>query len=233
MHLAVSRNEKWLFSCGIKDKIVKWDIKTYEVLGTIPKENYGSLRIIFSEKLNLLFSTGQDTMVHAWNGTTCIEEYRLKGHNFGILCIDINQNSTRLFTGSDDHKIKVWDLDARIEKMELVGHTDCVKSMKSVDGGRYLISISLSDMVLWSLVSEVLIYRVKYGCQRFLALNPNDDFEVSYSHLNRLIRFDARRSIFKDKNNSLKFWIFRKFLKAKEGTRTKLLPYLRNYVFLP
>ena len=68
-----------------------------------------------------------------------------------------------------------------------------VKSIKVIDNNRFLVSQGMSDMCVWSLESKALIYRLEFGCQRFMAQNPGNQFEVAYSHLSSLIKFDIRR----------------------------------------
>ena len=75
MHQIVSKDERFLYSVGVKEKIVKWDIQARTFLAEVPKKEYGSLRVAFAQTTNILYSSGQDNIIHAWDGNTLLEKF--------------------------------------------------------------------------------------------------------------------------------------------------------------
>ncbi|MHA2339144.1 MAG: WD40 repeat domain-containing protein, partial [Candidatus Hodarchaeales archaeon] len=114
---------------GSEDRSIKiWDIKTGELLRTIPFTTNFAENLLILDYNNYLISGGRDTLIRIWDYKTGKQIGTIKGHYDEIRSIIELPDEKLIASGSDDGTVRVFDIDKMQEVQVLEGHTSFVTS---------------------------------------------------------------------------------------------------------
>lgn len=114
------------------------------------------------------FVTGSgDNTVRLWKGRKCL--FTLDGHSDSVraVCACVFNKAECIVSGSHDRSIKIWNIDAGKCVKTLKGHDGCVTSVCVSRCGKWLISASLFELLMWKLDSNESEVVRKFECHTF------------------------------------------------------------------
>ncbi|OMO51098.1 hypothetical protein COLO4_37813 [Corchorus olitorius] len=169
--LALSPDDKLLFSAGRSRQIKVWELETLKCLRSWKGHDDSVMGMACHGSGGLLATSGADRKVLVWDVDGGFCTHYFKGHKGVVTSImfhpDVNKNL--LFSGSDDATVRIWDLTKECVKKcvaTLEKHFSAVSSMAISEDGWTLLTAGRDKVViLWDLhdyrcKSTVPIYEV-------------------------------------------------------------------------
>lgn len=152
--LALSPDDKLLFSSGHSREIRVWDLSTLKCLRSWKGHDGPAIGMACHPSGGLLATAGADRKVLVWDVDGGFCTHYFKGHKGVVSSIlfhpDIDKSL--LFSGSDDATVRVWDLLAKKCVATLDKHFSTVTSMAISSDGLTLLSAGRDKVVnLWDL----------------------------------------------------------------------------------
>ncbi|CAM9108137.1 unnamed protein product [Choristocarpus tenellus] len=192
--VALSPDDKTVFSGSKDNSIVRWDVETGKRTlvrprwrklpgGTVPDVKAHSnevLALAVSGDGRYLVSGGRDRLVHVWDCRTdeLVESFR--GHQDAVSTLAFRSNSLALFSGSHDRCVKHWDLNEMGYVETMFGHQseinaiDACHKERAVTGGRD------RTVRLWKVLEDShLVFRPVGGGSIDCVSMLNDDWFVT------------------------------------------------------
>jgi len=144
--IAVSRDSRYIVSCGKDGSVVKYDLKENKKVGTIKNskdvknDHRGHiLAIAISPDDRYLVTGGIDKVIKVWKFDTLEFFKNLGDHRAPITSLVFRQSSVlEMFSGSMDRTIKVWNLDQMGFVDVMFGHQDGVCQLDMLSKPRVL-----------------------------------------------------------------------------------------------
>lgn len=137
----------------------------------------------------------------------CIKLFR--DHSQDVLGVAWSPDSTKLASCSVDNKVIIWDVLSQTKKTELLGHETIVKGVAWDPIGRFLVSQTSSEVIVWETSGWKLCKRItgpfKEGSSDSLFLRPDwapdgsSFLAVNSLHGSRYTSVMFNREEFKDK----------------------------------
>ncbi|PQM41217.1 transducin beta-like protein 3 [Prunus yedoensis var. nudiflora] len=152
--LALSPDDKLLFSSGHSRQIRIWDLATFKCVRSWKGHDGPVMGMACHPSGGLLATAGADRKVLVWDvdGSFCTHYF--KGHKGVVSSVLFHPDPTKslLFSASDDTTVHVWDLLAKKCVATLNGHHSTVTSMALSEDGRTLLTAGRDKVViLWDL----------------------------------------------------------------------------------
>lgn len=170
--LAVSSDNKYLYSGSADQTICQWSLETGELLHTLCGHIHAIFCLVLSPDNKYLYSGSYDENIRQWdvgdeptespltNPTTKKSLRVLYGHTGGVMSLARSSDNRYLFSGSGDTTICQWSIDDMplnsstecTAVQTLYGHTRSVTSLVISSDNKYLYSGS-SDCTIrqWSI----------------------------------------------------------------------------------
>ncbi|KAK8542849.1 hypothetical protein V6N12_015427 [Hibiscus sabdariffa] len=152
--LALSPNDKLLFSAGHSRQIKVWDLDTFKCLRSWKGHDGPVMGMACHGSGGLLATAGADRKVLVWDVDGGFCTHYFKGHKGVVTSIMFHPdiNKTLLFSGSDDTTVRVWDLLAKKCVAVLEKHFSAVSSVALSEDGWTLLSAGRDKVVnVWDL----------------------------------------------------------------------------------
>ncbi|TYH92542.1 hypothetical protein ES332_A13G188800v1 [Gossypium tomentosum] len=152
--LALSPNDKLLFSAGHSRQIKVWDLDTFKCLRSWKGHDGPVMGMACHGSGGLLATSGADRKVLVWDVDGGFCTHYFKGHKGVVTSIMFHPdvNKSLLFSGSDDTTVRVWDLLAKKCVAVLEKHFSAVSSMAVSEDGWTLLTAGRDKVVnLWDL----------------------------------------------------------------------------------
>ncbi|GLT95057.1 hypothetical protein SLE2022_127620 [Rubroshorea leprosula] len=158
--LALSPDDKLLFTAGHSRQIQVWDLETLKCIRSWKGHDGPVMGMSCHGSGGLLATAGADRKVLVWDVDGGFCTHYFKGHKGVVTSIMFHPDSNKnlLFSGSDDATVRVWDLLAKKCVATLDKHFSTVTSMALSEDGLILLSAGRDKVVnLWDLCN--------YGCK--------------------------------------------------------------------
>ncbi|KAE8077499.1 hypothetical protein FH972_016059 [Carpinus fangiana] len=152
--LALSPDDKFLFSAGKSLQIRVWDLSTLKCVRSWKGHESPVKAMACHLSGGLLATTGADRKVLVWDVDGGFCTHFFKGHAGVVSCIMFHPDPNRslLFSGSDDATIRVWDILHKKCVATFKKHDSAVTSMAISEDGRILLTAGRDKVVhLWDL----------------------------------------------------------------------------------
>ncbi|KAM6586439.1 hypothetical protein CsatA_009044 [Cannabis sativa] len=159
--LALSPDDKLLFSSGHSRMIRVWDLSTLKCVRSWKGHDGPVMGMACHPSGGLLATAGADRKVLVWDVDGGFCTHYFKGHKGVVSSILFHPDSTKslLFSASDDTTVKVWDLLTKKCVATLGGHNSTVTSIAISEDGGMLLSAGRDKVVmLWDLLD--------YSCKK-------------------------------------------------------------------
>ncbi|KAH7855131.1 hypothetical protein Vadar_021569 [Vaccinium darrowii] len=158
--LALSPDDKFIFSAGHSRQIRVWDISSLKCLRSWKGHEGPVMGMACDASGGLLATAGADRKVLVWDVDGGFCTHFFKGHKGVVTSIMFHPDPNRLilFSGGDDATVKVWNLATKKCIATLDKHFSTVTSMAVSEDGWTLLSAGRDKVVnLWDLHD--------YGCK--------------------------------------------------------------------
>lgn len=152
--LALSPNDKLLFSSGHSRQIKVWELSTLKCLRTWKGHDGPVIGMACHASGGLLATAGADRKVLVWDVDGGFCTHYFKGHKGVVNSVMFHPdtNKSLLFSISDDTTVRVWDLLAKKCVATLEKHFSTVTSVAISEDGWTLLSAGRDKVVnLWDL----------------------------------------------------------------------------------
>ncbi|KAG8647939.1 transducin beta-like protein 3 isoform X2 [Manihot esculenta] len=152
--LALSPDDKLLFSAGHSRQIRVWDMSTMKSVRSWKGHDGPVMGIACHGSGGLLATAGADRKVLVWDVDGGFCTHYFKGHKGVVTSIMFHPDTNKmlLFSGSDDATVRVWDLVAKKCVATLERHFSSVTSLAVSEDGWTLLSAGRDKVVnLWDL----------------------------------------------------------------------------------
>ncbi|KAG7980656.1 hypothetical protein I3843_05G193000 [Carya illinoinensis] len=166
--LALSPNDKLLFSAGHSRQIRVWDLSTRKCVRSWKGHEGPVMGMACHLSGGLLATAGANGKVLVWDVDGGFCTHYFKGHSGVVSSIMFHPDTNRslLFSGSADATVRVWDLLAKKCVATFKKHESAVTSIAVSEDGRILLTAGRDKVVhLWDLhdygfIKTVLTYEV-------------------------------------------------------------------------
>uniref|UniRef100_A0A1J3DCT9 Transducin beta-like protein 3 n=1 Tax=Noccaea caerulescens TaxID=107243 RepID=A0A1J3DCT9_NOCCA len=155
--LALSPDNKFLFSAGHSRQIRVWDLETLKCIRSWKGEG-PVMGMACDASGGLLATGGADSKVHVWDVDGGFCTHFFKGHKGVVRSVLFHPDATKniLFSASDDETVRVWDLLAKGTEKKcfaiLNKHFSAVTSIAVSEDGWTLLSAGRDKVVnVWDL----------------------------------------------------------------------------------
>ncbi|XP_021899650.1 transducin beta-like protein 3 [Carica papaya] len=152
--LALSPNDKLLFSSGHSRQIRVWDLETLKCVRSWKGHDGPVMGMACHASGGLLATAGADRKVLVWDVDGGFCTHFFKGHKGVVSSIMFHPDPSKilLFSGSDDATIRVWDLLSKKCLATLERHFSTVTALAVSEDGWTLLSAGRDKVVnLWDL----------------------------------------------------------------------------------
>lgn len=154
--LALSPDDKFLFSASHSRQIMVWDLSTSKCVKSWKGHEGPAMGMACDASGGLLATAGADRKVLVWDVEGGFCTHFFKGHKGVVTTILFHPdpNHLLLFSGSDDASVRVWDLVSKKCLAVLAKHFSTVTSLTISENGWTLLSAGRDKVVnLWDLRS--------------------------------------------------------------------------------
>ncbi|RCN43552.1 WD domain, G-beta repeat protein [Ancylostoma caninum] len=144
--VAISPCGKYVVSSGKESSIVKYDISTRKIVGTIRRTKNGGddqkahhghiFAVAISSDGKFIASGGYDAVLKIWDFATLNHVRDFKGHRAPITALCFQLKTNCLFSASRDRSVKLWDLDQMGLVDTMYGHQDAVVAINALQKQR-------------------------------------------------------------------------------------------------
>lgn len=152
--LALSPDDKLLFTAGHSRQIKTWDMETLKCIRSWKGHDGPVMGMSCHASGGLLATAGAERKVLVWDVDGGFCTHYFKGHKGVVSSIMFHPDSDKnlLFTGGDDATVRVWDLVAKKCVATLDKHFSTVTSLALSEDGMVLLSAGRDKVVnLWDL----------------------------------------------------------------------------------
>nr|GEV76421.1 transducin beta-like protein 3 [Tanacetum cinerariifolium] len=152
--LALSPDDKFLFSASHSRQIRVWDLATLKCLRSWKGHTGPVMGMACHASGGLLATAGADGKVLVWDVDGGFCTHFFKGHKGVVNCVTFHPDPTHLllFSGSDDTTARVWDLTSKKCVATLERHRSSVTSVAITEDGWTLLSGGRDQVInLWNL----------------------------------------------------------------------------------
>ncbi|XP_058206435.1 protein TORMOZ EMBRYO DEFECTIVE [Rhododendron vialii] len=152
--LALSPDDKFLFSSGHSRQIRVWDVSSLKCLRSWKGHEGPVMGMACDASGGLLATAGADRKVLVWDVDGGFCTHFFKGHKGVVTSIMFHPDPSRLilFSGGDDATVRVWNLATKKCIATLDKHFSTVTSMAVSEDGWTLLSAGRDKVVnLWDL----------------------------------------------------------------------------------
>ncbi|CAH2072580.1 unnamed protein product [Thlaspi arvense] len=156
--LALSPDDKLLFSAGHSRQIRVWDLETLKCIRSWKGHEGPVMGMACHASGGLLATAGADRKVLVWDVDGGFCTHYFKGHKGVVSTIMFHPDATKniLFSGSDDATVRAWDLMAKNTEKKCLAilekHFSAVTSIAVSEDGWTLLSAGRDKVVnLWDL----------------------------------------------------------------------------------
>ncbi|KAG9158095.1 hypothetical protein Leryth_000251 [Lithospermum erythrorhizon] len=152
--LALSPDDKFLFSASHSRQIRVWDLGTLKCLRSWKGHDGPVMRMACDASGGLLATAGSDSKVLVWDVDGGFCTHFFKGHSGIVSSIMFHPDPKKLllFSGSHDSTVRVWDLTRKKCVATLEKHQTVVTSIALSEDGWTLLSAGRDKVVnLWNL----------------------------------------------------------------------------------
>ena len=106
-------------------------------------------------------SVSHDREVRVWGLETCELLAVLKEPSTWVNCMEISLDGKAAITGPRYGPVRIWDLDACDGGQKVLeGHSGYVKSLYLAQDGKYFVSLSTADAIMWNMeTADVVMVR--------------------------------------------------------------------------
>jgi WD40 repeat protein len=141
--LALSRDEKILYSGHDKGYIQVWDLATGELQTTLRHPSWVHALALHPHQ-PWLYSAGgglvRDYSIQVWDLTTGQVRQTIGGHGATVRCLALSADGQTLVSGGDDAQVRLWDGATGERLANLSGHWEAVNTVAITPDGRTVIS---------------------------------------------------------------------------------------------
>jgi len=140
---------------GSNDKSVHiYDVKSGELLKSLPGHESTVLAVAYSPEGTALVSGSWDKSVKIWNTSSNAETKNIAEHQDKINAISYSPDGRTFATASDDNTALVWDAVSGKILKDLKKHTDVVICLAYSNNGKYLATGSWDKtIIIWDLTT--------------------------------------------------------------------------------
>ncbi|KAK0154014.1 U3 small nucleolar RNA-interacting protein 2 [Merluccius polli] len=203
--LAISPDEKYIFSASKDCSIIKWDVETGKKLHTIAGGRKGTearhvghttqvLCMAISSDGKYLATGDMNRSIIIWEPETCKLLYKLKGHRGPVSALSFRTGSHDLYSASHDRSVKVWNVDENAYVETLFGHQDAITGLDCLSRERCVTAGGRDNTVrVWKITEESQLVFHGHGgsidCIRLIneehMITGSDDGSVSVWSVNK------------------------------------------------
>ncbi|XP_057532002.1 protein TORMOZ EMBRYO DEFECTIVE isoform X1 [Amaranthus tricolor] len=154
--LALSSDDKFLFSSSHSRQIRVWDLATLKCIRSWKGHDGPVMAMACDASGGLLATAGADRKVLVWDVDGGFCTHYFKGHKGIVTCIMFHPDPSRLilFSGSDDATVRVWDLNNKKCVATMEKHFSAVVSLAMSEDRSFLLSAGRDKVVnMWDLKS--------------------------------------------------------------------------------
>ncbi|CEF68422.1 Si:ch211-81i17.1 [Strongyloides ratti] len=158
--LAISKDNKYCYSCNADGKIHVWNIDSQELIATLPGHQEGASCVDLSFDGYTLWTGGLDSTVKSWD---LRENSQLELFEFGhqIFSLGCSPTDDWVAVGMENSTIEVLNHVNR-SKYTLHMHDSCVLSLKFASTGKYFISTGKDNVLnCWRAPYGANIFQLK------------------------------------------------------------------------
>ncbi|XP_071715193.1 protein TORMOZ EMBRYO DEFECTIVE [Rutidosis leptorrhynchoides] len=152
--LAISPDDKFLFSASHSRQIRVWDLESLKCLRSWKGHQGPVMDMACHASGGLLATAGSDRKVLVWDVDGGFCTHFFKGHEGVVTSVIFHPDPNRLllFSGSDDTTVRIWDLTSKKCVATLERHRSSVTSIAITEDGWTLLSAGRDQAVnLWNL----------------------------------------------------------------------------------
>ncbi|KAJ4827664.1 hypothetical protein Tsubulata_017672 [Turnera subulata] len=152
--LALSPDDKLLFSASHSRQISVWELSTFKRLRSWKGHEGPVMSMACHASGGLLATGGADRKVRIWDVDGGFCTHHFKGHKGVVTCMMFHPDTTRdlLFSGSDDAAVRMWDISTKKCVATLEKHFSAVTSMAVSEDGWTLLTAGRDKVVnSWNL----------------------------------------------------------------------------------
>jgi WD domain, G-beta repeat len=150
--LVISKDGKYLYSCGSEDGIPVWDTDTYSEVMRFEGRNTAACSLTLSPDEKWLVSGGIDHRIKIWDNRTgkLVRSFYAHGHFWGFVTALVITPDSKYLISTGDTKIKIWDLETGAKIDTIIASNLSTRSIALSKDGRILISGSYDRIVkIW------------------------------------------------------------------------------------
>mgnify|MGYP002778189262 FL=1 len=181
--LAFSPDSQILASCGNDRTIKLWDLKTGELIRTIPDAHAGAIwSVAIDPGGDKLISGSSDRTIKVWNLNTGVLLRTLAGHTETVRALAISPNGYTIVSGGADNLVRVWNLNTGQLLSTLQGHTSRIIAIAMSPDGNIVASGGNDNTIrLWNLQTGDLLHTLTGHSDHINSLAFRSDGEVLIS----------------------------------------------------
>lgn len=136
-HVAFSRDNSLLATCGRSSQVSIWDVKTGKKVRSLTGHESDVTAMEFDASGKYLTSGSRDKTIRVWDVETGENLRVLKGHQWVVSSLSLNPISGELVSASWDQSIRKWGKISDSSDMEIFAHNAKVATIAfSIDGQR-------------------------------------------------------------------------------------------------
>jgi WD40 repeat protein len=176
-----------------------WDVKTGELLRTLPAHALPVSALAFSRDGGRLASASMDRSVTVYDTATGAHVSTFH-HTGNVLCVAFSHNGRRVASAGEDKTVRIWDAATGREVLGLRGHADlcqCLAFSPDPDGWRLASASADGTIRVWDATplrederQEILTFTEHKDEIRCVAFSPDGRRIVSAGHGGRVKVWD-------------------------------------------
>ena len=191
-YIVFSRNNKFLFTCGEDNLVIKWNLETKEKF--IFKDHLSTVRsLAFSNTKNILISAGHDRKVCFYDTEKNLLIKAEEKHGDWVRTLAITKDEKIVISAGGDKLIIIWSIDTQQELFKLQGHSASIYGIAISDDNDHFYSGS-GDKTLWvwsiNEKARTKCLRSACGSIHCIVLNKQSTIAYTGSDENTLNIFD-------------------------------------------
>ncbi|XP_038128914.1 U3 small nucleolar RNA-interacting protein 2 isoform X1 [Cyprinodon tularosa] len=164
--LAVTPDDRCIFSAAKDCSIIKWDIESGKKLHTIHGGRKGTedrhvghtahiLCMSLSSDGKYLATGDMNKLIMIWEAETCKHLYKFTGHKGPVSGLSFRKGTHDLYSASHDRSVKVWNVDENAYVETLFGHQDAITGLDSLSRERCVTAGGRDGTVrVWKIAEE-------------------------------------------------------------------------------
>ncbi|TPP56316.1 Phospholipase A-2-activating protein [Fasciola gigantica] len=165
-----------LIYTGSNDKLIRAFAVGQENAKFVLKGHEDTVCGLCVDPFGTVISVSWDKTAKIWKNGTCL--LTIKGHEAAVWCVLYVfgfELECQIVTGSADHSIRLWKVNTPSDQTEpsycflrsFIGHADCVRSLATLDGSRFLSASNDASIRAWDLKTGLCVGEF-YGHTNFV-----------------------------------------------------------------